>query len=238
MAIHFYLLIIRFTAFCPALTDRQTVRSGLPESGLPNQIRLELKKSITKEGMEMKSILIVSGEVYTDEPGVNNMIIKKLKEKYPQAELDILGNLYPDYNIDIQKEQEKLLKADIIVLQSPIYWYSISSLARRWIEQAFSYGWAYGTGGEALKGKTAILGLTAGGSAEDYSAGEKGVISEEELLKPLSLIFRYCHMNELKPVFTPSVYGAGSDDPAMKAYAEDLAQKHTDQIASQIDSVL
>lgn len=227
-----------FHPFQLSIADRNIIPGRLPESGLPNLIKLELKKSITKEGMEMKNILIVSGEVYTDEPGVNNMIIKKLKEKYPQAELCVLGNLYPDYNIDIQKEQEKLLKADIIVLQSPIYWYSISSLVRRWIEQVFAFGWAYGTGGDALKGKTAILGLTAGRSAEDYSDGPDGVISEEELLKPLSLIFRYCHMNELKPVFTPSVYGAGSAEPAEKAYAEDLAQKHTDQIASLIDSVL
>ncbi|GJG31181.1 hypothetical protein PRBRB14_20600 [Hallella multisaccharivorax DSM 17128] len=39
----------------------------------------------------------------------------------------------------------------------------MSSLIMRWWEETFAYGWAYGSIGEALKGKKIIFGITAGG---------------------------------------------------------------------------
>ena len=81
----------------------------------------------------MKNILIVSGHTDLNNSVANKNILNKLKEKLPNAEYDILSELYPNYQIDVEKEQEKLLKADIIVLQYPVFWYSMPSLLEKWM---------------------------------------------------------------------------------------------------------
>ena len=69
----------------------------------------------------MKNLLIVSGHPYASQSVGNKRIIETLKEKYPYARFDDLAIHYPDYNIDIEQEKEKLLWADIIVVQSPLF---------------------------------------------------------------------------------------------------------------------
>ena len=60
----------------------------------------------------MKKILIVSGHTDLNNSVANKNILKILKEELSDAEFDILSELYPNYIIDVKKEQEKLLNAD------------------------------------------------------------------------------------------------------------------------------
>ncbi|MGG3885590.1 NAD(P)H-dependent oxidoreductase [Brevibacillus panacihumi] len=43
------------------------------------------------------------------------------------------------------------------VLQFPFYWYSAPPLLKNWFDEAWTYGWAYGPGGVALRGKECII---------------------------------------------------------------------------------
>lgn len=181
----------------------------------------------------MSDILVVCGEPYIHEPGANLEIIEMLKKELPEASFDLLGELYPDGQIDILKEQEKLLKADFIILQTPVYWYSMSSLTMRWIEQVFQYGWAYGKGGSKLQGKPVILGLTAGGSKESYTPGPECVLSETAMTEPMKLIFSYCGMDLKKIVFTPGMTSSAAD-PKEAGIREQKLHSHVDQILSGI----
>ena len=52
---------------------------------------------------------------------LSHLNIFKLKLIYGDN-LSILDELYPDFKIDIKREQEKLEKSDIIVLQFPLFW--------------------------------------------------------------------------------------------------------------------
>ncbi len=88
----------------------------------------------------MKKILIVSGHTDLNNSVANKNILKILKEELSDAEFDILSELYPNYIIDVKKEQEKLLNADIIILQYPMFWYSMPSLLERWMEEVFTHG--------------------------------------------------------------------------------------------------
>lgn len=56
----------------------------------------------------MANILIVSGHTNLDDSVANKEILYRLKELLPNAEFDLLSELYPDYKIDVEKEQEKL----------------------------------------------------------------------------------------------------------------------------------
>ena len=51
----------------------------------------------------------------------------------------------------------------LIVLMHPIQWYSMPALLKLWLDEVLTYGWAYGPGGSALKGKDLWLVATTGG---------------------------------------------------------------------------
>ena len=68
---------------------------------------------------------------------------------------------------DIAREQEKLLWADALILQFPLWWFSVPAIMKGWIDRVFANGTVYGAGGKrfdqgGLKGKKAMLSLTTG----------------------------------------------------------------------------
>jgi len=92
---------------------------------------------------------------------------------------------YPDWKIDVKREQELLLAHDRIVFQHPFYWYSVPPLMKKWFDDVLTYAWAYGPGGTALHGKEWVSAISTGGPAESYQAGGYNNYSMSELLKPL-----------------------------------------------------
>lgn len=85
----------------------------------------------------MKKVLIISGHTDLRTSVANKAILEVLANKLPDAEIAELDSLYPDFNIDVKAEQRRLISADIIVLQFPIFWYSAPSLLERWMEATF-----------------------------------------------------------------------------------------------------
>jgi NAD(P)H dehydrogenase (quinone) len=98
---------------------------------------------------------------------------------------------------DVKAEIEKLLWADALILQFPLWWFSMPAILKGWVDRVFAYGFAYGVGehndkrwgdryGEGtLAGKRAMLIVTAGGWEPHYSArGINGPI--DDLLFPIN----------------------------------------------------
>lgn len=79
--------------------------------------------------------------------------------------------LYPDYLIDVPAEQAALADADLVVWLHPIHWYGMPPLMKLWLDEVFSFGWAYGPGGQALQGKHLWLATTTGGPESSYAPG-------------------------------------------------------------------
>lgn len=97
---------------------------------------------------------------------------------------------------DIVREQEKLLWADTVIFQFPLWWFSMPAIMKGWIDRVYAYGFAYGVGEHSEKhwgdrygegtfaGKRAMLIVTAGGWAEHYSPrGINGPI--DDILFPI-----------------------------------------------------
>ena len=59
-----------------------------------------------------------------------------------------LYELYPDFDVQVEQEQELLISHDMIILQHPFYWYSCPPLLKQWIDLVLEHGWAYGKEGE------------------------------------------------------------------------------------------
>ncbi|MDK1492714.1 NAD(P)H-dependent oxidoreductase [Sinorhizobium sp. 7-81] len=98
---------------------------------------------------------------------------------------------------DVKAEHEKLLWADVLILQFPLWWYAMPAILKGWVDRVYAYGFAYGVGehsdkywgkrfGEGtLAGKRAMLLVTTGGWEEHYSAhGINGPI--DDLLFPIN----------------------------------------------------
>ncbi len=97
-------------------------------------------------------ILIIYAHPYPHHSHANKRMLEQART-LEGVEIRSLYQLYPDFNIDIAAEQEALSRADLIVWQHPMQWYSIPPLLKLWIDKVFSHGWAYGHGGKALHGK-------------------------------------------------------------------------------------
>jgi glutathione-regulated potassium-efflux system ancillary protein KefG len=111
-------------------------------------------------------------------------------------------DLYPDFFIDVKKEQQLLLEHDITVWQHPFYWYSSPSLLKEWIDLVLEHGFAYGRTGRALEGKMIMSAISTGGRKEAYLADEEGKFSIRQLLAPFELSTKLCRMQYLSPFVT------------------------------------
>ena len=99
----------------------------------------------------MSKILVVSGHPRLNQSLDNKTILETLKDK--GADFTLLRLDEEGFAPQVEKDQALLKDADIIVFQFPIFWYSYPSLMKHWVEEVFAHGFAYGTGGTALKGK-------------------------------------------------------------------------------------
>lgn len=113
--------------------------------------------------------------------------------RHPEITTRHLDAHYPDYSIDIAAEQRLLTEHDRIVLQFPFYWYSCPALLKKWLEDVLVRGWAYGTGGDRLKGKEFVLAITTGGSEQGYQAGGYNWSTISEYTKPLQATITRCN---------------------------------------------
>jgi glutathione-regulated potassium-efflux system ancillary protein KefG len=106
---------------------------------------------------------------------------------------------YPDFHIDVAREQQLLLQHDIIVWQHPFYWYSSPALLKEWIDLVLQHGFAYGKTGTALRGKQVLSAITTGGRREAYGAGGMNEYSIPDFLAPFNRTARLCRMDYLPP---------------------------------------
>lgn len=106
---------------------------------------------------------------------------------------------YPDFRIDVKREQEMLVGHDLIIWQHPLYWYSSPSLLKEWIDLVLEHGFAYGTKGRALEGKQVMSVVSTGGREEAYKAEETNRYSLRQLLAPFEQTVTLCRMQYLPP---------------------------------------
>lgn len=110
-----------------------------------------------------------------------------------------LYEAYPDFDIDVPREQALLRDHDIIVFQHPFYWYSCPALLKEWLDLVLEYGFAYGPGGNALAGKSLLSALTTGGPTAAYTLEGTNRFTMTEFLIPFIQTAALCGMNWLPP---------------------------------------
>ncbi|MCG6297677.1 NAD(P)H-dependent oxidoreductase [Vibrio vulnificus] len=112
---------------------------------------------------------------------------------------------YPQFDINIDKEQARLLEHDVIVFQFPLYWYSTPALLKEWQDLVLEYGFAYGTDGTALKDKLMLCVVSAGGKEEAYKAEGYNHFTIRQLLAPIEQMAALASRHYLPPF---AIFGA------------------------------
>lgn len=134
---------------------------------------------------------------------------------------------------DIRVEQAKLLAADAVVLQFPLWWYSVPAILKGWLDRVLAKGFAYGIadperpgrtfryGDGPLSGRRAQVITTVGSHAP--AMGPRGINGQlEQVLFPLlhGTLF-YVGMDVLPPL---AIYGADRVDADDHARAVELVE--------------
>lgn len=107
--------------------------------------------------------------------------LKKYPDKYTVHEL---YKVFPDGNIDVEKEQNLVERHENPVFQFPIYWFNCPPLLKQWFDEVFTYGWAYGSGGDTLRNRKVALAISAGIRKEDYSETGRYRHTLDQILLP------------------------------------------------------
>ncbi|MDH3271350.1 MAG: NAD(P)H-dependent oxidoreductase [Gemmatimonadota bacterium] len=146
----------------------------------------------------MARVLILFAHPALERSRVHKGLLRALPTS-PDLTLHDLYEAYPRLDIDVEREQQLLVDHDVIAFQHPFYWYSTPPILKQWQDLVLEHGWAYGSEGNELAGKTFIPLLSAGGGEPAYCSQGYNRFSVRELLAPVEQTARLCGMHFLPP---------------------------------------
>ena len=153
----------------------------------------------------------------------NKAVIEHLKAARPGDEIRDIAALYPDFCIDAAAEQQALMRHQTVVFQYPMYWYNMPAILKQYFDSVFTYGFAYGTGGDKLKGRNFVASITVGAPEEDYRADGEAHFRVTELCKPLEQTAYFAQMNYIDPFYFHGTSPARYAPEQIRARAEGCA---------------
>jgi putative NADPH-quinone reductase len=131
--------------------------------------------------------------------------------EHPQVSFVDLYQEYPRFEIDVDLEQKRLLEHDIILFQHPLFWYSTPSIIKEWTDLVLEHGFAFGQGGDHLKGKIMMNAFTAAGPEDAYTTQGYQHYPLRIFLTPWEQTARLCHMQYAAPYVLYSAITAKED---------------------------
>ena len=138
-------------------------------------------------------ITVIYAHPYPSHSKTNRILCDAISN-LPDVQIRSLYDLYPDFHINAQAERDALKDTHTIVLQHPMHWYHAPALLSLWFEKVLSHGWAYGEGGDALRGKRLLWACTTGGDAAAYSGTGDSHFSIEHISVPIQQTALFCGM--------------------------------------------
>lgn len=189
----------------------------------------------------MKNVLIINGhQPYSFAPGRLNATLVDMAVKYfadngCQVKKTVTAETY-----NVADEIDKLLWADVVIMQMPFNWFGMSWSCKKYIDEVWTQGMrgtlsdgdgrtaghpksGYGTSGK-LNGQY-MLSITGNVPAEAFgNVSEtffKG-ISTDDLLLPVHLIFQWTGLNPVSSFFAFDVNKNPHIDEDLKHFDEHL----------------
>ncbi|WP_090362736.1 NAD(P)H-dependent oxidoreductase [Ferrimonas sediminum] len=178
--------------------------------------------------LNQKSVLILYAHPSSHRSEINAPLFKAAEGIDGVTRVDLYRD-YPDFRIDVEREQQRLRDHDVVVFLFPLFWYSTPSILKEWQDLVLEYGFAYGQGGNALHGKRLVCAVSAGGAQSAYQEQGYNHFSIRELLRPLEQTARLTGMQYLPPLV---LFGART------AVEELRLQQHTERWKRMLTSLV
>jgi glutathione-regulated potassium-efflux system ancillary protein KefF len=174
----------------------------------------------------MPDIVVLVAHPNQEHSRANQALMQAARDAAPQrVQVRDLYAMYPDYLIDVPTEQALLAEASLVVWQHPIHWYGMPPLMKLWLDEVFAFGWAYGPGGERLRGKDLWLVASTGGPQESYRPDGYNRYFFDAFLPPYEQTAALAGMRFLPPLL---LHGAHRiDDGELAAHVQTYAQRLT-----------
>ena len=172
----------------------------------------------------MKKVLIINGHQYYPfaEGKLNSSLIERATQIMEEQEYEIKYTV-SEKGYNVEEEIEKWLWADVVILQTPLNWMGVAWSFKKYLDEVLTAGMMgklsngdgrsseapkknYGLGG-LLEGKY-MISVTANAPREAFNNPEEKFfngISEDDLLLPMHLNFRWFGLEPLKTFFAYDV---------------------------------
>jgi glutathione-regulated potassium-efflux system ancillary protein KefF len=172
----------------------------------------------------MAEVLVIAAHPQLEHSRVTRAVLRALSQApSPRVAVRSLYQLYPDYLIDIAAEQQALQDAQLVVWLHPVHWYSMPPLMKLWLDEAFAFGWAYGPGGQALRGKDLWLAASTGGPEASYRPDGYNRYFFDAFLYPYEQTAALVGMRWLPPLVLHGAHRAS--DAELAAHADLFVQR-------------
>lgn len=177
----------------------------------------------------MKKTLVVLAHPGIENKSIaNKTIIEKIRA-IKDVKIKDLYQEYPSFKFNIEAEHAALIDAESIIFQFPFYWYGVPGILKEWIDQVFTYGFAFGATGDKLKGKQFLVSTTVGGPEDAYKAGGYNNFPINDLLKPLQQMANLTGMKYNDPLVSHNmIYVSGVYNK--KEEVEQRAREHAQRL--------
>ena len=125
---------------------------------------------------------------------------------------------------DITEEQRRLVWCDLVILQFPLWWFSVPAVLKGWIDRVLAVGFAYGGGrwfeAAPLAGRKALLSVTMGAKADRW--GPDALVRRHRV-DIASLARRHAELLRIRGVAAPRRTRArGNDGSRAQGRAHDM----------------
>jgi len=169
-------------------------------------------------------VLLLYAHPESQDSVANRVLLKPATQLQNVTVHDLYAH-YPDFFIDIPREQALLREHDVIVFQHPLYTYSCPALLKEWLDRVLSRGFSSGVGGNQLAGKYWRSVITTGEPESAYRHDGLNRYPMSDILRPFELTAAMCRMHWMSPII---IYWARRQDPKAlashaRAYGEWLA---------------
>jgi glutathione-regulated potassium-efflux system ancillary protein KefG len=164
------------------------------------------------------SVLVLFAHPTLEKSRVNRYLVAAARET-PGVTFHDLYECYPDFYIDVAREQALLEAHATVVLQHPFFWYSTPAIVKQWEDLVLEHGWAYGADGTALHGKTMLSVVTTGGRESAYQDEGYNRYAMADFLVPIAQTARLCGMTYLPPFLVHGTHRMTTDE--MQVHARD-----------------
>ncbi len=175
-------------------------------------------------------IVVIHAHPYPGHSRVCGALLDAIRP-LPDLEIRSLYQRYPDFDIDVEAEQQALARADCVVWLHPCYWYSAPALLKHYFDKVLERGLVHDADPCKLHGKGCLWVTTVGDDESSFASDGANRVPFARFGEPIEQTARFGGM-VWEPPFV--VFGAqtipaealADRAQALRARLEQLTAEH------------